>query len=163
MRLRLMRRNVWSSLRRIWSGGGVAHLAKAIGNTLHTVGPMSRDFLRGGASEQTQHAFFPDTLVEPVLRSAPYGNPPTCARLIPFSFPFSGSFPELTNSAATAANLCSLATLPPTGRKRTDARTTGSQQVADQFCGYENGTSQLIRQLSISMGQIRATPCDPGN
>jgi hypothetical protein len=38
----LMRRNVWSSLRRIWSGGGVAYLAKAIGNTLHTVGPMSR-------------------------------------------------------------------------------------------------------------------------
>jgi hypothetical protein len=38
----LMRRNVWSSLRRISSGGGVAHLAKAIGNTLHTVGPMSR-------------------------------------------------------------------------------------------------------------------------
>jgi hypothetical protein len=33
---------MWSSLRRIWSGGGVAYLAKAIGNTLHTVGPMSR-------------------------------------------------------------------------------------------------------------------------
>jgi hypothetical protein len=41
-KIRLMRRNVWSSLRRISSGGGVAHLAKAIGNTLHTVGPMSR-------------------------------------------------------------------------------------------------------------------------
>jgi uncharacterized protein with ParB-like and HNH nuclease domain len=35
---------VWSSLRCIWSGGGVAYLAKAIGNTLHTVGPMSHDF-----------------------------------------------------------------------------------------------------------------------
>jgi hypothetical protein len=33
---------MWSSLRRIWSGGGVAYLAKAIGNTLLTVGPMSR-------------------------------------------------------------------------------------------------------------------------
>jgi hypothetical protein len=41
-----MRRNVRSSLRRISSGGGVAHLAKAIGNTLHTVGPMSHRFLR---------------------------------------------------------------------------------------------------------------------
>jgi hypothetical protein len=40
-----MRRNVWSSLRHISSGGGVAHLAKAIGNTLHTVGPMSQIFL----------------------------------------------------------------------------------------------------------------------
>jgi glycosyltransferase involved in cell wall biosynthesis len=37
-----MRRNVWSSLRRIWSGDGVACLAKGIGSTLHTVGPMSR-------------------------------------------------------------------------------------------------------------------------
>jgi hypothetical protein len=37
-----MRRNVWSSLRRICSGDGVAYLAKGIGNTLHTVGPMSR-------------------------------------------------------------------------------------------------------------------------
>jgi hypothetical protein len=32
-------------LRRISSGGGVAHLAKAIGNTLHTVGPMSLEFI----------------------------------------------------------------------------------------------------------------------
>jgi hypothetical protein len=40
-----MRRNVWSNLRRIWSGGGVAHLANAIGNTLHTVGPMSPEVL----------------------------------------------------------------------------------------------------------------------
>jgi hypothetical protein len=32
---------VWSSLRRIWSGHGVAYSAKGIGNTLHTVGPMS--------------------------------------------------------------------------------------------------------------------------
>jgi plasmid replication initiation protein len=35
---------VWSSLRHISSGGGVAYLAKAIGNTLHTVGPMSHSF-----------------------------------------------------------------------------------------------------------------------
>jgi hypothetical protein len=38
-----MRRNVWSSLRGISSGGGVAYLAKAIANTLHTVGPMSQN------------------------------------------------------------------------------------------------------------------------
>jgi hypothetical protein len=44
----LMRRNVWSSLRRIWSGGGVAYSAIAIGNTIHTVGPMSRSFILGG-------------------------------------------------------------------------------------------------------------------
>jgi transposase len=36
---------VWSSLRRISSGRGVAHLVKAIGNTLHTVGPMSHKHL----------------------------------------------------------------------------------------------------------------------
>jgi hypothetical protein len=46
----LMRRNMWSSLRRIWSGGGVAYLAKAIGNTLHTVGPMSRGFFTTSAA-----------------------------------------------------------------------------------------------------------------
>jgi hypothetical protein len=29
-------------------------------------------------------------------------------------------------------------------RRRTETRTIGSRQVRDQFCGYENGTSQLI-------------------
>jgi hypothetical protein len=42
---------VWSSLRHISSGGGVAHLAKAIGNTLHTVGPMSQTVLQHQRAE----------------------------------------------------------------------------------------------------------------
>jgi hypothetical protein len=41
---------MWSSLRRIWSGGGVAYLAKAIGNTLHTVGTMSQSGLTAGCA-----------------------------------------------------------------------------------------------------------------
>jgi hypothetical protein len=36
---------VWSSLRRIRSGDGVAYLAKGIGNTLHTVRLMSPGLL----------------------------------------------------------------------------------------------------------------------
>jgi hypothetical protein len=64
-----------------------------------------------------------------------------------------GLFPSLSLSADHFASLRphprqdvldALANLPPTGRRRTEGRTTGSRQVRISFCGYENGTSQLI-------------------
>jgi hypothetical protein len=113
-------------------------------------------------------------LVPPVVASARYANPPDSAPLVSFSFPFTGSFSDSTNSTLTAANPCSLANLPPTGRRRTEGRTTGSRRAQDQFlwlrkwhiaaypltiCFYGENQSHTLRsaELISTMVLERAT------
>jgi hypothetical protein len=71
----------------------------------------------------------------------PTGFNATCCLLLP---PQQIILRAYTLHPLTAATLCSLATLPFSGRRRTEEGPPAPDGSRISFCGYENGTSQLI-------------------